>query len=137
MTNSQGVRSSSELFKELRPLCVEIAREPTSCRIDALRLYMESNKSFDFSMLMDYILYPLQATVARTNVSLNLRIDALNCLCHILSRTGVRSVEKFKELFQYVCFLLSSKEPGKVCAIFMANFLSFDVQLSHVSFIII
>jgi hypothetical protein len=106
---------TSELFKDLRPLCVEIAREPTSSGIEALRTYVNSNDATDLSMLIEYIHFPLQATVTRKNTSVRLKIEALDCMCVLLARTGLTRFDMFREIFQHVCFLLSSKEAGKVC----------------------
>jgi hypothetical protein len=106
---------ASELFKDVRPICVEIAHEPTSCRIEALRSYMQSNDATDLSMVIEYILFPLQATVTRKNTSMKLKIQAIDCMCVLLSRTGLTRFDMFREIFQHVCFLLSSKETGKVC----------------------
>lgn len=105
---------ASELFENLRPICVEIAREPTSGRIDMLQNYVQSNGSTDFSMLTEYILFPLQATVARKNTSVSLKIQAIGCMCVLLSKISLARFDIFEQIFKHVCFFLSSKEPGEV-----------------------
>ena len=110
-----SINGATELFNHLRPICVEIAREPTSCRIEALRNYMESNSTTDFSMLVEYILFPLQGCVRRQNTSMKLKVQAIGCMCVLLSRTALTRFDMFREIFQHVCILLSGKEPGKVC----------------------
>ena len=105
----------AKLFNDLRPICVGIAREPTSCSLQALRDYMQSNNTTDFSMLVEYILFPLQATVKRKDTSMMMKIQAIGCMCVLLSRTALTRFDIFREVFQHICVLLSSKEPGKVC----------------------
>ena len=105
---------TSEMFRDLRPICVEIAREPTSYRIEALREYLRSNDASNLSMLIEYIHFPLQATVTRKNTSMRLKIQAIDCICVLFSRTGLTRFDMFREIFQHICFMLSSKETGKV-----------------------
>ena len=105
---------ASEMFRDLRPICVEIAREPTSYRIEALREYLRSNDASNLSMLIEYIHFPLQATVTRKNTSMSLKIQAIDCICVLFSRTGLTRFDMFREIFQHICFMLSSKETGKV-----------------------
>ena len=112
MSSTSG---TTQLFNDLRPICVEIAHEPTLCRIEALQDYIESNRTTDFSMLVEYILFPLQGCVRRRNTSMKLKVQAISCMCILLSRTALTSFHMFREIFQHVCILLSAKEPGKVC----------------------
>lgn len=104
----------SETFRQLRPLCVEIAREPTSCKIDALCNYLQSHQSSNYTSLQEYIIFPLQNSIRRKNTSMDLKVRAINCICMLLSQTGITRFEIFQEIFQNVCLLLSSEDPGKV-----------------------
>lgn len=112
-----SIDHASEIFLELRPLCVEIAREPTSCKIDALREYLQSHQSRNFTSLQEYIIFPLQSSIRRKNTSMDLKVRAINCICILLSQTGITRFDIFQEIFENVCLLLSSEEPGKVKAI--------------------
>lgn len=109
-----SINHTSVIFRELRPLCVEIAGEPSSFNIDALRDFLQSHKSSNFTALLEYILFPLQATVARKDTSMDLKLRAVRCISVLLSETGINRFDIFQDIFQNVCLMLSSKEPGKV-----------------------
>ena len=117
MTNGTMLSTNcmSETFRELRPLCVEIAREPTHSKIDGLHEYLQSHKfNNNFAAMLDYIIFPLHTTIRRRNTSLDLKLKAIKCICVLLSQTKISSFDLFQKIFQNVCLMLSSKEPGKV-----------------------
>ena len=118
-------------FCYLKPLCIQVAQQPTVRSLNNLR---EGLQSVERSLLnekgmAEYIIFPLKLTIQRIDrKNEKLLIKTLECMAFVFELVVMKSELLFMEMFDIFCVLLSSmKQPnGKE----MIALISEEVKLS-------
>lgn len=109
----------SESFRELRPVCIKLSREPTRENIKHLECKLQSMNPTHLTQLVEYVLFPLKLALQSTNATNELQEVAVGCIETLFTRAHVCQSRTFEEMFNYFCMLLSSREggPGQIADI--------------------
>ena len=101
-----------ESFRELRPVCIKLSREPTAQSIRDLDSKLRSVNPAHLSQLVEYVLFPLKLALQSPNATNEIQELCVRCIETLFSRAYVYQSGTFEEMFNYLCMLLSSREGG-------------------------
>lgn len=102
----------SESFRELRPVCVKISKEPSPQNIKDLECKLRVVDPAHLAELVEYVLFPLKLALQRENSTNEVKETAVGCIETLFTRAHVCQLGTLEEMFNYLCMLLSSKEGG-------------------------
>ena len=102
----------SESFRELRPVCIKLSREPTPQSIRNLDSKLASVNPVHLSQLVEYVLFPLKLALQSPNATCEIQELCVRCIETLFSRAHVYQSGTFEEMFNYLCMLVSSREGG-------------------------
>ena len=102
----------SESFRQLRPICIKLSKEPSSQNIKDLECKLRTVDATHLSQLVDYVLFPLKLALQSTNATNELQETAVGCMETLFTRACVSQLGTFEEIFSYLCMLLNSKDNG-------------------------
>ena len=106
----------SESFKEIRPLCIKVSKEPSPKNIRELECKLRYLDTTHLTQLVEYVLFPLKLTLQNANMNSQVKELVVRCLDTLFTRAYVCQLGTFEEMFKYLCMLLSSRDvgPGQV-----------------------
>lgn len=106
----------SESFKEIRPLCNKVSKDPSPKNIGELECKLRYLDTNHLTQLVEYVLFPLKLTLQSPNVNNQVKELVVRCLDTLFTRASIGQLGTFKEMFKYLCMLLSSRDvgPGQV-----------------------
>ena len=109
----------SESFRELRPVCIKLSREPTPQNIRDLECKLRSVNPVHLTQLVEYVLFPLKLTLQSAIATNEIQELCVGCIETLFTRAHVCQSGTFEEMFNYLCMLLSSREggPGQIADI--------------------
>ena len=118
-------------FCYLKPLCIQVAQQPTVRSLNNLRGGLQSveRSLLNEKGMAEYIIFPLKLTIQRIDrKNEKLLIKTLECMAFVFELVVMKSELLFMEMFDIFCVLLSSmKQPnGKE----MIALISEEVKLS-------
>ena len=102
----------SESFRELRPVCIKLSKQPSSQNIKDLECKLRSVDPSHLTQLVEYVLFPLKLALQSATATSEVQESAVGCIETLLARAYVCQLGTFEEMFNYLCMLLSSKEGG-------------------------
>ena len=102
----------SESFRQLRPICIKLSKEPSSQNIKDLECKLQNVDATHLSQLVEYVLFPLKLALQSTNATNELQETAVGCMETLFTRACVSQLGTFEEIFSYLCMLLNSKDNG-------------------------
>ena len=109
----------SESFRELRPVCIKLSKEPSPQNIKDLECKLRSVDPAHLSQLVEYVLFPLKLALQNENTTNEVQESVVGCIETLFTRAQVCQFGTFEEMFNYLCMLLSSREggPGQIADI--------------------
>ena len=118
MNNKMGL-DPSESFRELRPVCIKVSKEPSPQNIKDLENKLRSVNPAHLTQLVEYVLFPLKLALQGVNMTNEARETVVGCIETLFTRAHVCQLGTFEEMFNYLCMLLSSteKSPGAIADI--------------------
>ena len=102
----------SESFRELRPVCIKVSKEPSPQNIKDLEDKLRVVNPAHLTQLVEYVLFPLKLALQSANLTNEVQETAVGCIETLLTRAHVCQLGTFEEMFNYLCMLLSSTERG-------------------------
>ena len=102
----------SESFRQLRPICIKLSKEPSSQNIKDLECKLRNVDATHLSQLVEYVLFPLKLALQSTNATNELQETAVGCMETLFTRACVSQLGTFEEIFSYLFMLLNSKDNG-------------------------
>ena len=102
----------SESFRELRPVCIKVSKEPSPQNIKDLESKLRIVDPAHLTQLVEYVLFPLKLALQSANPTNEIQETAVGCIETLFTRAHVCQLGTFEEMFNYLCMLLSSKEAG-------------------------
>ena len=102
----------SESFRELRPVCIRVSKEPSPQNIKDLAAKLRAVNSAHLTQLVEYVLFPLKLALQSANLTNEVQETAVGCIETLFTRAHVCQLGTFEEMFNYLCMLLSSTERG-------------------------
>ena len=102
----------SESFRELRPVCIKVSKEPSPQNIKDLEAKLRAVNPAHLTQLIEYVLFPLKLALQGANLTNEVQETAVGCIETLLTRAHVCQPGTFEEMFNYLCMLLSSTEKG-------------------------
>lgn len=102
----------SESFRELRPVCIKLSKEPSPQNIKDLEAKLRVVDPAHLTQLVEYVLFPLKLALQSANPTNEIQETAVGCIETLFTRAHVCRPGTFEEMFNYLCMLLSSKEAG-------------------------
>lgn len=112
VTNRNMGPDPSESFRELRPVCIQVSKEPSPQNIKDLETKLRAVNPAHLTQLVEYVLFPLKLALQSANPSNEVQETAVGCLETLFTRAHVCQLGTFEEMFNYLCMLLSSTEGG-------------------------
>lgn len=106
----------SESFKEIRPLCNMVSKEPSPKNIGELECKLRYLDINHLNQLVEYVLFPLKLALQSPNVNNHVKELVVRCLDTLFTRASICQLGTFEDMFKYLCMLLSSRDvgPGQV-----------------------
>lgn len=111
MNKSMGP-DPSESFRELRPVCIRVSKEPSPQNIKDLAAKLRAVNPAHLTQLVEYVLFPLKLALQSANLTNEVQETAVGCIETLFTRAHVCQLGTFEEMFNYLCMLLSSTERG-------------------------
>lgn len=102
----------SESFRELRPVCIKVSKEPSPQNIKNLEDKLRTVNPAHLTQLVDYVLFPLKLALQSANLTNEVQETTVGCIETLFTRAHVCQLATFEEMFNYLCMLLSSTERG-------------------------
>ena len=102
----------NESFRELRPVCIKVSKEPSPQNIKALEDKLRAVNPTHLTQLVEYVLFPLKLALQGANLTNEVQETAVSCIETLFTRAHVCQLGTFEEMFNYLCMLLSSTERG-------------------------
>ncbi|CAH3026362.1 unnamed protein product [Porites evermanni] len=102
----------SESFRQLRPICIKLSKEPSPQNIKDLECKLRTVDATHLSQLVEYVLFPLKLALQSPNATNELQETAVGCMETLFTRACVSQLGTFEEIFSYLCMLLNSKDSG-------------------------
>ena len=102
----------SESFRELRPVCIKLSKEPSPQNIKDLEAKLRILNPAHLTQLVEYVLFPLKLALQSGNATNEVQETAVGCIETLFRRARVCQLRTFEEMFNYMCMLLSSREGG-------------------------
>lgn len=102
----------SESFRELRPVCIKLSKEPSLQNIKGLEAKLRILNPAHLTQLVEYVLFPLKLALQSSNATNEVQETAVGCIETLFRRARVCQLRTFEEMFNYMCMLLSSREEG-------------------------
>ena len=104
--------AAADIFRFLKPYCVEIAKNPNLKSINKLQnaLHKTEKAAFNEQSMLEYLLFPLKLTIQRTDPkNEKLLIKTLSCIIFIFKSSEISNEQLFMDFFDTCCLLLSSR----------------------------
>lgn len=102
----------SESFRQLRPICIKLSKEPSPQNIKDLECKLRNVDATHLTQLVEYVLFPLKLALQSTNATNELQETAVGCMKTLFTRACVSQLGTFEEIFSFLCMLLNSKDNG-------------------------
>ena len=102
----------SESFKDLRPLCIKVSKEPSPTNIKELECKIRCVDPSHLTQLVEYVLFPLKLALQSATVNNEVKQLVVGCIETLLTSASVCQLGTFEEMFNYLLALLSSREDG-------------------------
>ncbi|XP_068709692.1 TELO2-interacting protein 1 homolog [Montipora foliosa] len=102
----------SESFKDLRPLCIKVSKEPSPTNIKELECKIRCVDPSHLTQLVEYVLFPLKLALQSATVNNEVKELVVGCIETLLTSASVCQLGTFEEMFNYLLALLSSREDG-------------------------
>ena len=112
VTNKKMGPDPSESFRELRPVCIKVSKEPSPQNIKDLEAKLLAVNPAHLTQLVEYVLFPLKLALQSANITNGVQETAVGCIETLFTRAQVCQLNTFEEMFNYLCMLLSSTERG-------------------------
>ena len=109
----------SESFRELRPVCIKLSKEPSPQNIKDLECKLRTVNPAHLSQLVEYVLFPLKLALQSKNCTNEVQESVVRCIETLFTYAQVCQLGTFEEMFNYLCTLLSSRDggPGQIADI--------------------
>ena len=101
----------NQIFKILRPACVQVMKEPSPVSLEQLKAALTTVDSIPPEMT-EYILFPIKVILLRKSRLLKESAaleSLLSVLQELLKRSTIAFIETFEQLFDFFCSVLDQK----------------------------
>ena len=102
----------SDSFRELRPVCIKVSKEPSTQSIKELEAKLRAVNPAHLTQLVEYVLFPLKLALQNANLTNEVQETTVGCIETLFTRAQVCQLGTFEEMFNYLCMLLSATEGG-------------------------
>ena len=112
------VPDPTESFRELRPLCVRLSREPSQQNIKHLEDKLRTVDPVHLNQLLEYVLFPLKFILQNENTPSGVKESVVGCIEILVRRGNVAQLTTLEDVFNCLSMLLSCREsPGRIATI--------------------
>nr|CAD7452597.1 unnamed protein product [Timema tahoe] len=108
----------SDAFRQLKPLCDDVAHQPSIKNIQNLKDLVQRLPSSTLQHLQEYTLFPMQLQLNNAKLGSEIKVELINGIRHVVEKTEILHLEQLFKLYVFVFLqIFDPSQPSMVASV--------------------